>query len=214
MNAVVRIGNDFAGNYYEVKIPLKITQFGASDSALIWPSENYLDFDLEILTQLKSKRNRSGASPSLYYSETIGGKTYSLLGNPNLGEVRGMLLGVENVNLETICTEVWFNELRLSNLDEKGGWAALARADIRLADLGSISLSATARSNGFGTLEQRVNERSREDVYTVDAAATIEASKLLPKKLGLQLPVYMGISHRSSTPEYDPYDLDLNLKEN
>lgn len=39
------------------------------------------------------------------------------------------------------------------------------------------------------------------------------ASKLLPKKLGLQLPVYMGISHRSSTPEYDPYDLDLNLKE-
>ncbi|MBK6992263.1 MAG: cell surface protein SprA [Chitinophagaceae bacterium] len=213
LTAVVRIGNDFAGNYYEVKIPLKITQFGASDSALIWPSENYLDFDLEILTQLKSKRNRSGASPSLYYSETIGGKTYSLLGNPNLGEVRGMLLGVENVNLETICTEVWFNELRLSNLDEKGGWAALARADIRLADLGSISLSATARSNGFGTLEQRVNERSREDVYTVDAAATIEASKLLPKKLGLQLPVYMGISHRSSTPEYDPYDLDLNLKE-
>lgn len=213
LNAVIRIGNDFAGNYYEVKIPLNITQFGASDSALIWPSENYLDFDLDILTQLKSKRNRSGASPSLYYSQTIGGRTYALLGNPNLGEVRGMLLGVENVNLETICTEVWFNELRLSNLDEKGGWAALARADIRLADLGSISLSATARSNGFGTLEQRVNERSREDVYTLDAAATIEASKLLPKSLGLQLPVYMGVSHRSSTPEYDPYDLDLNLKE-
>jgi len=214
LQAVVRIGNDFSGNYYEVKFPLKITPFGATDSANIWPSENYLDFDLDILTKLKAARNRSGASPSIYYSETnADGRTYALLGNPNLGEVRGMLLGVENVNQETICTEVWFNELRLSNLDEKGGWAALARADIKLADLGNISLSATARSNGFGTLEQRVNERSREDVYTVDAAATIEASKLLPKSLGLQLPVYMGISHRSSTPEYDPYDLDLNLKE-
>ena len=89
----------------------------------------------------------------------------------------------------------------------------MARADIKLADLGNISLSATARTRGFGTLEQRVNERSREDVYTLDAATTIEAGKLLPKKLGLQIPVYMGISYRSSTPEYDPYDLDIKLQE-
>ena len=214
LTAVIRIGNDFSGNYYEVKIPLQITPFGTTDSALIWPSDNYLDFDLNILTKLKSQRNKMGASPSMYYSETMSdGRTYALLGNPNLGEVRGILLGVENTGQETLCTEVWFNELRLSNLDEKGGWAALARADIKLADLGNISLSATAKSTGFGSLEQKVNERSREDLYTIDAAATIDAAKLLPKKLGLQLPVYMGISHRSSTPEYDPYDLDLNLKE-
>ena len=76
-----------------------------------------------------------------------------------------------------------------------------------------ISISGTAKSRGFGTLEQRVNERSREDVYTIDASATIEAGKLLPKKLGLQIPIYAGISRRASTPEYDPYDLDLDLKQ-
>ncbi|MEP6700016.1 MAG: cell surface protein SprA, partial [Bacteroidota bacterium] len=160
------------------------------------------------------RRNKAGISPSQYYSETqTNGRSYAILGNPNLGEVRGMLLAVENAKLESACTEVWFNELRFSQLNEKGGWAALGRVDFRLADLGTLTLSGTARSNGFGTLEQRVNERSREDVYTIDASATIEAGKLLPKKLGIQIPVYMGISRSSSTPQYDPYDLDINLKE-
>ncbi|MEQ1676052.1 MAG: cell surface protein SprA, partial [Chitinophagaceae bacterium] len=214
LNAVIRIGNDFSGNYYEIKIPLKVTLPGATDSALIWPRENYLDFTIEDLINLKKRRNKQGIQPSLYYKETLpSGRSYAIIGNPSLGEVRGILLGVENVNQENACAEIWYNELRLSQLNEQGGWAALARTDIRLADLGTISLSATARSIGFGTLEQRVNERSREDIYTLDASATIEAGKLLPKKLGLQIPVYAGISRASSTPKYDPYDLDIKLKD-
>ncbi len=213
LNGMVRIGNDFSGNYYEITIPLKITPPGASDSAQIWPRQNYLDFSLDDLTRLKSRRDKI-QSPSLYYKETLpNGRSYAIIGNPNLGEVRGMLLAVENVTQESLCTEVWFNELRLSQLNEKGGWAALGRMDIRMADLGTFSLAATARSNGFGTLEQRVNERSREDRYTVDATATLELAKLLPKKLGLQIPVYAGISRVVSTPEYDPYALDIKLKE-
>lgn len=214
LNAVVRIGNDFSGNYYEVKIPLKVTDFGETDSLKIWPAENNLDFSLEDLTDLKTKRNKLGIPTSQYYKETLAnGKSYAILGNPNLGEVKGMLLGVENVTQENICTEIWFNELRLQQLDEKGGVAALGRVDVKLADLGTFSVSGTVKTTGFGTLEQRVNERSREDVYTIDASATIEAGKLLPKKLGLQIPVYTSISRRTSTPEYDPYDLDLNLKQ-
>jgi cell surface protein SprA len=214
MNGVVRIGNDFSGNYYEIKIPLKITLPGTTDSLKIWPDVNNLDFDLSELTDLKFRRNAAAVPPSQYYRETKpDGRSYAIIGNPNLGEVKGMLLAVENVKQETICTEVWFNELRFSKLDEDGGWAALARADIRLADLGSLSFSSTARSKGFGTLEQKVNERSREDIYTFDISANIEAGKLLPKKLGIQIPVYAGISQVHKTPEYDPYALDLKLKD-
>jgi len=214
LSAVIRIGSDFSGNYYEVKIPLKITPFGATDSLIIWPEVNNLDFDLAELTKLKSRRNKLGIPSSQYYKEVLAnGKSFAIIGNPNLGEVRGMLLAVENERLETVCTEVWFNELRFSHLDEKGGWAALGRIDLKLADLGTLTLSGTARSSGFGTLEQRVNERSREDLYTVDVATNIEAGKLLPKKLGLQIPVYAGISESISTPQYDPYDLDILLKD-
>lgn len=213
INAVVRIGNDFNGNYYEVKIPLKRTEFGERDSVKIWPAENNLDLSLQDLMDLKVRRNKAGIAPSRYYRETLpNGRTYAIMGNPNLGEVRGIMLGVENALQEALCTEVWFNELRLQQLDEKGGWAALGRTDIKLSDLGTFSLSGSARSRGFGTLEQRVNERSREDIYSADASLTLEAGKLLPPKLGLQIPLYAGISHRSSTPEYDPYDLDIDLR--
>ncbi len=212
--AVIRIGNDLSGNYYEVRIPLKITPFGATDSLEIWPAENNLDFDLDDLVNLKARRNRSGGPPSDYYFETTAdGRIYAVLGNPNLGEVRAMLMAVQNLRKETLWTEVWFNELRLAELDEKGGWAANARIDFKLADLGTLTLAGTARSQGFGNIDQRVNERAREDVYTLDATATIEAGKLLPKKLGMQIPVYAGISYRVSTPEYDPYDLDIKLKD-
>ena len=214
LTAIVRIGNDFQGNYYEIRIPLKKTNWGETDSLRIWPEANNLDFDLQELTSLKSRRNQQAVPSSQYYSEVLSdGKRYAVIGNPNLGEVKGMLLSVENTNLPTACAEVWFNELRFSNLDEKGGWAALGRVDIKLADLGSITLAGTARSRGFGTLEQRVNERSREDLYTFDLSANIDAGKLLPKQLGIQIPVYAGISRITSTPEYDPYDLDIKLED-
>ncbi len=215
LSAVIRIGSDLQGNYYEVKIPLKKTPFGATDSLAIWPELNNLDFDLNILTKLKMSRNSSGANASLYYKEVDAntGRSYAIIGNPNLGEVRSMLMAVENTQLETACAEVWFNELRFSNLDEDGGWAATGRVDITLADLGRITVSGSARSAGFGTLEQRVNERSREDVYNIDVAANIDAGKLLPKSALLQIPVYAGYSRMVSTPEYDPFDLDIKYRD-
>ncbi|MBC7947906.1 MAG: cell surface protein SprA [Chitinophagaceae bacterium] len=213
LTGVVRIGNDFQGNYYEVRIPLKKTNWFETDSLRIWPEENNLDFELEELTQLKMRRNRTAPS-SQYYKETLpNGRSYAIIGNPNLGEVRGMMLAVENTGIETACTEVWFNELRFSNLNEEGGAAALARVDIKLADLGGITMAGTIKTSGFGELERRVNERSREDIYTFDLSANIDAGKLLPKKLGIQVPVYAGISRIASTPKYDALDLDIKLKD-
>ncbi|HZH67216.1 MAG TPA: cell surface protein SprA, partial [Flavisolibacter sp.] len=213
LNAVIRIGNDYTTNFYEIKIPLKVTQWGASDSLAIWPQQNNLDFDLNLLTALKSKRNGSGQPPSAYYTQTIDGKQYAIIGNPNLGEVRGMFLGVENANKELACAELWYNELRLSKLNEKGGWAATGRVDLRLADLGNVSVTASTRSIGFGTLEQRVGERSREDFAQYDIATNLDLGKLLPKGAALSIPLYAGISKTVSNPEYDPYDLDIKLKD-
>ena len=211
---VIRIGNDFAGNYYEIKIPLKVTPWFTADSLLIWPAENNLDFDLQDLVNLKLERNRSGALVSQYYRKVLpNGRIYGILGDPNLGEVKGMLMGLENVGQEDVCAEAWFNELRLSRLDEKGGYAAVGRVDVNLADLGTLSLAGSVRSTGFGTLEQRVNERSREDQYQFDVSTNLDLGKLLPKNAAIQLPVYASVNRTSSTPEYDPYDQDVKLNQ-
>ena len=127
------------------------------------------------------------------------------------------MIGVENVGTPTgdptVDAEVWVNELRFSKLDEKGGYAALGRVDITLADLGTLAISANTYTAGFGTLEQRVNERARENFMQYDVATNLEMGKLLPKKLGLSIPVYASINQTIRTPEYDPYDLDVKLKD-
>ncbi len=135
------------------------------------------------------------------------------MGNPNLGEIRVMFIGVENRHRPEACAEIWFNELRLSGLDEKGGYAALGRVDFKLADLGTLYISGSVKSQGFGTIEQRVNERSREDFTQFDIATNLELGKLLPQKAGLSIPFYGSISRTVTTPEYDPYDLDIKLKD-
>lgn len=138
------------------------------------------------------------------------------MGNPNLGEVRAFLIGVENtVAIDGVPAdaEIWVNELRFSKLDEQGGYAALGRVDVTLADLGTLAISANTYTAGFGTLEQRVNERARENFMQYDIATNLEMGKLLPKALGLSIPVYASINQTTRTPEYDPYDLDVKLKE-
>lgn len=219
INAVIRIGQDFLNNYYEIKIPLNVTPPGTyakGQELAVWPADNNLDFSLRDLIDLKLRRNTVGAPLNNIYREVLGNKTYSIMGNPNLGEVRGFLIAVENpykIDGPIQNTEVWVNELRLSEIDEHGGWAALGRVDFTLADLGTVSVSANTHTQGFGTIEQRVNERARDNLVQFDAAASINAGKLLPKKAKISMPVYASISQTMRTPQYDPYDKDVLYSE-
>jgi cell surface protein SprA len=215
--AVIRIGNDFINNFYEIKYPLRLTSFGVSDPAAIWPEENSLEILLNDLVRLKTERNVSTGNPNAIYRKVIGGKTYSLVGNPNLGEVRGVLVGVENrrdvSGGRPVCAEVWINELRLSGIDEKSGWAAVAQLNMQLADLGSLSMSGNMHTQGFGQLEQRVMERYRDDYSQFDLSANLQLGKLFPKRMGLQIPFFANFSQIMSSPQYDPYDKDVLLRD-
>lgn len=221
LTAVIRIGSDFVTNYYEVRIPLTLTPLDLNLSPnsnqyndTLWIKSNNLDLDLSALTSIKTKRNLSNAPLNVLYSvNEANGQTYSIMGNPNLGEVKGILLGVENTGAISACGELWFNELRLASLDEKGGWASLARADVNLADLGTVSVSANTHSNGFGTLEQGINERFKDNFIQFDASANLELGKLLPQKAALSIPFFASITKGISSPQYDPFDMDITLKQ-
>jgi cell surface protein SprA len=225
LTAIFRMGSDFINNYYEVRIPLITTKLDAATkygtestqyNDSLWNPANSLDVEMAILTQIKQDRNLSpGGLNQIYSVVQPNGHTYSIMGNPNLGEIKSMLVGVENSNSQTITTdgEVWVNELRLSSLDEKGGYAALARVDFTLADLGTLSLSGNMHTQGFGTIEQKVNERYRDNLYQYDVAANLELGKLVPKSANVSIPVYASYSQTVSSPQYDPYDLDVKLKD-
>lgn len=225
MEAFIRLGDDFTENYYEFSLPLKVTDPDDVNGAdlvrrmAVWPNENKIDLLLDSLRLVKQIRNINSVSATEPFSIDAGnGRTITIVGNPNLGNVKTAMLGLRNPKEENelgreICGEVWVNEFRLNGLDEKGGGAGLVRADLKLADLGNITLAGSFHTIGFGQLEQKVNDRYMDDFLQYDASTNLELGKLLPKKLGLRIPMYAGISKSFSKPEYDPYDLDIDLDE-
>jgi len=219
ITAVIRMGQDFQNNFYEIRIPLKVTPAGTYSIAqtdVVWPAENSLNLNLNDLVNLKLERDKRHFS----YTEKFPTKEilpdnnlvqrYSVMGNPNLGEIRGILIAFENTSTQnSINAEVWVNELRLSDMDESGSYAALGRMDMLLADLGNISLSMNKRTAGFGTIEQSMNQRARTGVTQFDIATNIEAGKLLPKQIKISIPVYASLNKSIENPEYDPFNKDI-----
>jgi cell surface protein SprA len=222
LNAVIRIGTDFVNNYYEVKIPLHLTPLSVASlnpdtdayNDSLWLAINSLDLDLPTLTKIKAERNGNGSDPTQIFRQLqANGHTYSIMGDPNLGEIRGILIGVENEKNPSACGEMWVNELRLTSINEKGGFAALARMDLTLADLGTVTGSIATHTTGFGTLEQRVNDRFRDNYVQFDVATNLELGKLLPKNAAISIPFFASYNQSVSTPEYDPFDMDIKLND-
>ena len=214
ITAVIRIGQDFQNNFYEIRIPLTTTKrktYSISEVRDVWPLENEMNLNLIDLVKLKIERDNINFDFNKKFERTQDNNhTYSVKGNPNLGEVRGILIAFENTSSQTyIDAEVWANELRLSNLDERGSWAALGRMDVVMADLGTIAVSVNNRTTGFGSIEQRMNERAKTGFTQLDIATNIDAGKLLPKQVKISLPVFAGINKTQENPEFDPFDKDI-----
>ena len=214
ITAVIRIGQDFQNNFYEIRIPLTTTKrktYSISEVRDVWPLENEMNLNLIDLVKLKIERDNINFDFNKKFERTQDNNhTYSVKGNPNLGEVRGILIAFENTSSQTyIDAEVWANELRLSNLDERGSWAALGRMDVVMADLGTIAVSVNNRTTGFGSIEQRMNERAKTGFTQLDIATNIDAGKLLPKQVKISLPVFAGINKTQENPEFDPFNKDI-----
>jgi cell surface protein SprA len=133
-------------------------------------------------------------------------------GNPSFGDVRVAMIGVRNETNTELCGEVWFNELRLSELQNQGGWAAVAAMDANFADFANMSATGRISTIGFGSLEQGPNDRSREDVEEYDVVTNFNLGQMLPKKWGIQLPFNYGRSEKLITPQFDPEYQDVELQ--
>ncbi len=227
VSIVLRLGTDFQNNYYEYEVPLKVTQPGQNSPELIWPDVNEIDLQFDKLINAKQNRNRQslgsgGVSVTNTFEIQDGNNIIRIKGNPNLAEVRVVMIGVKNprVNINNLnddglakCAEVWANELRLSDFNNDGGWAAQARVNAKVADLGTVNLSGSMSTPGWGSLEQKLNERQRETRQQYDLSANVDLAKFLPEGSNLSIPLYYSVSESIIRPEYNPLDPDVKMND-
>ncbi len=219
LTCFLRLGSDFNDNYYEYEIPLTITPFGTTDPSVIWPEANNMEISLDDLVNAKLTRNNAIAAgvTSLVADYHVPGTRITIKGTPNLSNVRAIMIGIRNPQSATPgsgpkrCGEIWVNELRLSDFDEQGGWAATARMTTKLADLGTMTLAGFHSTAGWGSIEKRVSERDKFDKSSYDFSTSLELGKFLPEKTGIKIPMFFGYSETVITPQYNPLDPDVLL---
>jgi len=227
MVGFIRLGNDLNDNYYQIELPLQVSQ-GIGTAEDYWPGVNEINLPLSVLEQIKTLSIGNSSLDAVFYdvvnnvpvaitgnefdNYTLGRHRVAIKGNPNFGAIRNLMVGVKNAASGEICGEAWFNELRLADMDNKGGWAAILSMDTNFADFANVSASGRMSTAGFGAIDQGPNERSREDIKQYDVVTNVNLGQLLPKKWGLQVPFNYGQGVELITPEYDQQFKDIPLQ--
>ena len=223
----IRLGSDYKNNYYEYEIPLKLTEprsnynrNSSADRKLVWPEENMLNVNLSVFTSLKKERNKAKAAgmasymaPYMMMDAEHPGNRITIVGNPSLGEVKTLMIGVRNNSDEVKSGEVWVNELRLLEHNNKGGWAANANLNVQLSDLGSVNATGRYMSEGFGSLEDGVASRSTDNYGAYSVTTSLEMGKFFPDKAKVSIPLYYSVTKEKTSPKYNPLDTDMELKD-
>ena len=223
--AFIRLGSDAKNNYYEYEIPLDVTPEGhysqdGDDRYAVWPDANRLDIDLDIFTSVKKNRNQQKMAGNGNVSYTTEYSEYddknnrvSVTGNPSLSNIKVIMIGVRNNSSTTKDCIVWVNELRLTDFDSDGGWAAKGSINLNLSDIATFNFSGHKETVGFGAVDQSLSERNLEDYSQYSIALQVDAGRFLPEKAKLTAPIYFSMTKEKTTPKYNPLDEDVLLKD-
>ncbi len=219
LRAFIRFGTDMVNNYYEYEIPLNLSTPGTADKANVWGNEMVIT--LEDLVDAKIARNNASWAFTLPYSVQKGNAKITVVGMPDFSQARVFMLGIRNPKKENgsltdnglpVCGEVWFNELRMTEFNVRGGWAANGRLQAKLADFGNVQLTGSIITNGWGGVDKKLQQRAMDDTYKYDISSNFELGKFFPAKSGLSIPFFFSYGNTIIRPLYNPLNMDTKLQ--
>ncbi len=211
----IRLGSDATDNYYEYEASLKYTPSTATATADIWPDDNMVDLDISNFVDAKMQRDQEASSllNYRYYYPNYGDENKKLYvkGRPSLGNVTTVMIGVRNMSSTSKDLVLWVDEVRLSGIDNEGGYAGNASLTFNLGDFAQVNANAAYSSVGWGSIDQTPSERSQSDNSTINVNTTVNVDKFLPEKSGMKIPVNYSYSQTIEDPKYNPLDTDVEL---
>jgi cell surface protein SprA len=226
----IRLGTDFTENYYEYEMPLTESQWYDNNDLSIWPEANNVEIIFDDLLDAKKKRNAITGTANSTLTNNVEWmmidprnpkRLIKVKGSPNLQGIRSIMIGVRNPSKqaenpwsddgEAKCAMIWVNELRLTDFQNEGGSAAVARMQIQAADFATVSMSGNYSGVNWGSIESRVQERQRNQQVGFDFNTNVQLGQFLGKRVKLALPFFYGYSVGVINPEYDPFNPDIRL---
>lgn len=219
----IRIGSDATDNYYEYESSLKITPTTSTTPMEIWPMENDVDLNIQDFVDAKIRRDKNNPNQIVERIKDIAfdpgnsAKSLYIKGRPSLGNITTIMVGVRNgfsrgesgaISIDRI---LWVNEIRLSEIENDGGYAGNASLNFNLGDFATVNTSASYSSVGFGNIDSKPAERSQatQSAFSINTAVNVD--KFLPEKSGVKIPVNYSYSQTVEDPKYNPLDTDVEF---
>lgn len=184
----LRWGEDTAYEiYYEARLD------SISDG---WAESNEINVNFADLSAIKLEKEKR----QLAFIDSLG---YGIYGNPTLRRIKWLLVGVRNKGKDAFTGEVWMNEMRLSNVNKEKGMAKRASVNFAVGDLFSGNAQYQSMDADFHKLSEQSNGQGL-DKESFSTTGTLNFDRLLPKKLGVRIPITANYSQQTQTPKYIP----------
>lgn len=216
----VRFGSDATDNYYEYEASLRITPKTATAPLDIWPMENDVDLNIQDFVDAKIRRDKNNPNDIAkrvmddQFGSDINFKKIYIKGRPSLGNVTSIVLGVRNARARgdiSVDRVLWVNEMRLSEIENDGGYAGNASLNFNLGDFAVVNTSASYTSVGFGNIDSKPSERNQSTQSAFSINTAINVDKFLPEKSGVKIPLNYSYSQTIEDPKYNPLDTDVEF---
>lgn len=191
-----KFGADTSTNYYEY---IQTLYPG-------WDARNEIVIDFNALTSLKLDRPSDTTRWSEVYNDD--GDSILVQGNPSLTYIQYMSFGVRRKHPEPptvkIATEIWIDELRVSDVYRDPGMAGRASMTINFADFANFTADINAQQAEFHNINIRVPGAYPSDQFNQSYSGSLHLDKLVNPRWGLNVPLTLNYSKNVSTPKYYP----------
>ncbi len=184
-----RFGAD-KNNYYEYRSPIYQE----------WNLKNHMDVELYEFTKLDITATDTLGHP---YKELDDGKSIRKVGNPSLTNIKTLILGIKNLHPDRAFTgRVWFNELRLSDIEREKGMAMRFRANMKIANFATVNAEVEKRDADFHNVAERFGTGNNSFNTSINGSINLE--NFFPQSWGLSMPLTLNYRSSKSTPKYIP----------
>ena len=124
-------------------------------------------------------------------------------GRPSLANISTIMVGVRNKDVANGKEVIlWVNEIRLSGVENKGGYAGNANLNFNLGDFATVNATGALSTIGFGYINQKPAERSQTTNSALGINTTVNVDKFLPEKSVIKIPVNYSYSQTIEDPKY------------
>ncbi|HEX7077353.1 MAG TPA: cell surface protein SprA [Candidatus Eisenbacteria bacterium] len=188
LRAVARFGPDTV-NYYEYSAPIRSG----------WQN---LVIPMELLSGLKETRRGQNVVVDRDTGAATG-EIYTVVGNPSFTRITRVSFGltVAGAPAATPQGEVWFDELRLSDVRKDKGYASNVSVQANFADLLAMNVSYQKQDQDYFRVGQGSNQGSGLDHAAIGFSSTLNVDRFMATS-GIQLPVRFSMQHSTDVPKF------------